>query len=133
MSLWGLILPIRKVLCQYVNYRPVKVLPSVVPSARNCRQSDIGWIFIRENSEGEYAGQGGVTHEGQPNAIATDVSIYTAQGLERIMRFAFDAAASRPRKILTMLTQSDAQRHGMVSWDGIFKLVRSIPVSRQTR
>ncbi|KAK3716307.1 hypothetical protein LTR37_006457 [Vermiconidia calcicola] len=118
MSLWGLISPICKV---YVNYRPVKVLPSVVPSARNCRLSDIDWVFIRENSEGEYAGQGGVTHEGQPNAKATDVSIYTAQGVECIMRFAFDTAASRPRKLLTMVTQSNAQRHGLVSWDGNFK------------
>jgi isocitrate/isopropylmalate dehydrogenase len=75
---------------------------------------------VRENSEGEYSGQGGITHEGTENAIANEVAVFTQQGIERTMRFAFETAASRPRKKLTMVTKSNAQRHGMVLWDKIF-------------
>ena len=74
---------------------------------------------MRENSEGEYAGQGGRSHPGLPLEVATDVSIFTRAGVERIMRFAFTLAQSRPRKLLTVVTKSNAQRHGMVLWDQI--------------
>jgi len=80
--------------------------------------------MIRENSEGEYAGQGGTTHDNTPLAVATDVSIYTHAAIERTMRFAFDVAKSRPRKLLTMVTKSNAQRHGMVLWDTVFDGVK---------
>src|SRR5690606_23742162 len=73
----------------------------------------------RENSEGEYAGQGGRSHPGLPLEIATDVAIFTRAGVERIMRFAFRLAQSRPRKLLTVVTKPNAQRHGMVLWDEI--------------
>lgn len=75
-------------------------------------------------SIGEYAGQGGETHTHYGNAVATDVSIYTQVGIERIMHFAFETARSRPRKKLTMVTKSNAQRHGMVLWDRVFKYVK---------
>ena len=74
---------------------------------------------MRENSEGEYAGVGGRAHRGLPEEVATDVSIFTRTGVERIMRFAFKLAQSRPRKLLTVVTKSNAQRHGMVMWDEI--------------
>jgi tartrate dehydrogenase/decarboxylase/D-malate dehydrogenase len=80
---------------------------------------DIDWVIVRENSEGEYAGHGGRAHRGHPEEVATETSIFTRAGVERIMRVAFDIARSRPRKLLTVVTKSNAQRHGMVMWDDI--------------
>ena len=74
---------------------------------------------MRENSEGEYAGNGGRTHRGLPIEVATETSVFTRKGVERIMRFAFNMARSRPRKLLTVVSKSNAQRHGMVMWDEI--------------
>jgi isocitrate/isopropylmalate dehydrogenase len=74
---------------------------------------------VRENSEGEYAGHGGTSHLNQSWSVATEVSIFTYHGVERIMRFAFETARSRPRKKLTVVTKSNAQRNGMVFWDRI--------------
>ena len=76
-------------------------------------------MIVRENSEGEYAGQGGRSHIGQPWEVATETAIFTRQGVERIMRFAFETARSRPRKLLTVVTKSNAQRNGMVLWDEV--------------
>jgi tartrate dehydrogenase/decarboxylase/D-malate dehydrogenase len=76
-------------------------------------------VIVRENSEGEYAGVGGRAHRGLPEEVATDVSIFTRVGVTRVMRFAFALARSRPRKLLTVVTKSNAQRHAMVMWDEI--------------
>jgi tartrate dehydrogenase/decarboxylase/D-malate dehydrogenase len=76
-------------------------------------------VIVRENSEGEYAGVGGRVHQGLPEEVATDVSMMTRAGVARIMRFAFSLAQSRPRKLLTVVTKSNAQRHAMVMWDEI--------------
>jgi len=76
-------------------------------------------VIVRENSEGEYAGQGGRSHKGQPHEMATDLAVFTRKGVERVMRFAFELARSRPRKLLTVVTKSNAQRYGMVMWDEI--------------
>src|SRR5215468_9273136 len=76
-------------------------------------------LIVRENSEGEYAGVGGRVHQGLPLEMATDVAMFTRAGVERIMRFAFRLAQSRPRKLLTVVTKSNAQRHAMVMWDEI--------------
>ena len=107
---------------QYVNVRPTRILKGTKSPLSGCERSpgDLDWVIVRENSEGEYAGQGGVTHGHSAHAIATEVSIFTRVGIERIMRFAFDTARLRPRKKLTMVTKSNAQRHGMVLWDKIF-------------
>lgn len=78
------------------------------------------WIIVRENSEGEYAGQGGTTHDDTPYTIANEVAVFTRVGIERTMRFAFEVARGRPRRKLTLVTKSNAQRHGMVLWDKIF-------------
>lgn len=125
ISLWGLILPIRKALNQYVNVRPTRILEGTKSPLANCQREHLDWVIIRENSEGEYSGQGGTSHEDSPHTVATEVSIFTRVGIERIMRFAFDTARSRPRKKLTMVTKSNAQRHGMVLWDKIFYEVAS--------
>jgi len=122
ISLWNMILPIRQEMSQYVNVRPTRILRGTqAPVAQlQKRPQDLDWIIIRENSEGEYAGQGGTTHGHAAHAIATEVAIFTRVGIERIMRFAFETAKSRPRKRLTMVTKSNAQRHGMVLWDKVF-------------
>ena len=106
---------------------PTSARPASCPaSPRPCATSapgDLDWVIVRENSEGEYAGQGGRTHRGLPEEVATETAIFTRRGVERIMRFAFDIARSRPRKHLTVVTKSNAQRHGMVFWDEIAALV----------
>ncbi|THW85121.1 tartrate dehydrogenase [Aureobasidium pullulans] len=113
ISLWSLILPIRKNMNQYVNVRPTRILPGTKSPLSACEANPgtLDWIIIRENSEGEYAGQGGTTHENSPHTIATELAIFSRVGIERIMRFAFETARSRERKKLTMVTKSNAQRH----------------------
>jgi isocitrate/isopropylmalate dehydrogenase len=75
ISLWGLILPIRKTLNQYVNVRPTRILPGTKSPLDGCAVGDLDWMIIRENSEGEYSGQGGISHEDSPHAVATEISI----------------------------------------------------------
>lgn len=104
---------------QYANVRPTRVLPGTQSPLRNCKAGDLDWVIIRENSEGEYAGQGGRSHQGKPWEVATEVSIFTRHGITRLMRFAFETAQSRPRKLLTVVTKSNAQRNGMVLWDEV--------------
>src|SRR5690242_3358183 len=119
VTLWGLRLPICQGFDQYANVRPARVLPGITPPLRNCAPGDLDWIIVRENSEGEYAGNGGRVHRGLPEEVATETAVFTRTGVERIMRFAFGLARSRPRKKLTVVTKSNAQRHGMVMWDEI--------------
>ena len=118
ISLWGLRLPICQGFDQYANVRPSRVLPGVVSPLTN--GNEIDWVIIRENSEGEYSGSGGRVHRGLPEEIATETSVFTRVGVERIHRFAFELAGKRKRKHLTLVTKSNAQRHGMVLWDEIF-------------
>ena len=119
VTLWGLRLAICQPFDQYANVRPTRILPGITSPLRGVAQGDLDWVIVRENSEGEYAGQGGRSHRGLPEEVATEVSIFTRAGVERIMRFAFDLARSRPRRLLTVVTKSNAQRHGMVLWDEI--------------
>ena len=126
VSLWGLRLPICQGFDQYANVRPARVLPGVTSPLRDGQKID--WVVIRENSEGEYSGSGGRVHRGLPEEIATETSVFTRRGVERIHRFAFELAAKRPRKHLTLVTKSNAQRHGMVLWDEIFyEVARDFP------
>ena len=118
ISLWELRLAICQGFDQYANVRPARVLPGV--NSRLQHADKIDWVIIRENSEGEYSGNGGRVHRGLPDEVATEVSIFSRKGIERIHRFAFEMAQSRPRKQLTLVTKSNAQRHGMVLWDEIF-------------
>jgi tartrate dehydrogenase/decarboxylase/D-malate dehydrogenase len=119
VTLWGLRLAICQPFDQYANVRPTRILPGIEGPLRNVAAKDLDWVIVRENSEGEYAGQGGRSHRGLPEEVATEVSIFTRAGVTRIMRFAFEVARSRPRKLLTVVTKSNAQRHGMVMWDEI--------------
>jgi tartrate dehydrogenase/decarboxylase/D-malate dehydrogenase len=119
ITLWGLRLAICQPFDQYANVRPTRILPGIVSPLRNVSGPELDWVIVRENSEGEYSGVGGRVHRGLPEEVATDVSIMTRTGVERIMRFAFALARSRPRKLLTVVTKSNAQRHAMVMWDEI--------------
>jgi tartrate dehydrogenase/decarboxylase / D-malate dehydrogenase len=123
VSLWGLRLPICQGFDQYANVRPTRILPGVTPPLRDVGPGDLDWVIVRENSEGEYAGHGGRAHRGLPEEVATETAIFTRRGVERIMRYAFGIAQSRPRRRLTVVTKSNAQRHGMVFWDEIAALV----------
>src|SRR5690606_7477237 len=119
ITLWGLRLAICQPLDQYANVRPTRILPGITSPLRNVTGPELDWVIVRENSEGEYAGVGGRVHRGLPEEVATDVAMFTRPGVTRIIRFAFALARSRPRKLLTVVTKSNAQRHGMVMWDDI--------------
>jgi len=134
VSLWGLRLPICQGFDQYANVRPARVLPGVESPLRLRDSADIDWVIIRENSEGEYSGHGGRAHRGLAEEVATETSIFTRAGVTRIHRFAFELARTRPRKQLTLVTKSNAQRHGMVMWDEIFfEMAREYPDVRWDR
>jgi tartrate dehydrogenase/decarboxylase/D-malate dehydrogenase len=119
VTLWGLRLPICQGLDQYANVRPARLLPGIKGPLAGRGPAEIDWVIVRENSEGEYAGTGGRVHRGLPIEVATEVAVFTRAGVERIIRFAFALARTRKRKKLTVVTKSNAQRHGMVLWDEI--------------
>jgi len=119
VTLWGLRLAICQGFDQYANVRPARILPGIMSPLRGVTARELDWVIVRENSEGEYAGVGGRVHRGLPQEVATDVSVMTRAGVTRIMRFAFALARARPRKLLTVVTKSNAQRHAMVMWDEI--------------
>ena len=119
ITLWGLRLKICQGLDQYANVRPARILPGINTPLKRCRPEDLDWVIVRENTEGEYSGAGGRVHQGLPMEAATDVTLMTRAGVERIQRYAFRMAQSRPRKQLTVITKSNALRHAMVMWDEI--------------
>ena len=119
VTLWGLRLAICQGFDQYANVRPTRILRGLESPLRNCERQDLDWVIVRENSEGEYAGNGGRTHRGTPIEVGTEVAIFTRAGVERIMCFAFELARQRKRRQLTVVTKSNAQRHGMVLWDEV--------------
>lgn len=119
ITLWGLRLPICQGFDQYANVRPTRIIPGIQSPLRHAEAGSLDWAIVRENSEGEYSGNGGRTHRGLPEEVGTEVAIFTRTGVTRIMRYAFQLAQSRPRKLLTVVTKSNAQRHGMVMWDEI--------------
>jgi tartrate dehydrogenase/decarboxylase/D-malate dehydrogenase len=121
LSLWGLRLPICQGFDQYANVRPARVLPGIKSPLD--KGAAIDWVIVRENTEGEYSGAGGRVHTGLENEVAMEISTFTRSGVERVHRFAFELARKRPRKHLTLVTKSNAQRHGMVLWDEIFQQV----------
>ena len=121
ITLWGLRLPICQGLDQFANVRPTKLMPGVQGPLRDARPEDLDWVIVRENTEGEYAGAGGRVHRGLPLEVAVETSVFTRTGVERVQRFAYELAQSRPKKHLTLVTKSNAQRHGMVFWDEIFE------------
>ncbi|GAA1815677.1 MULTISPECIES: tartrate dehydrogenase [Brevibacterium] len=124
-SLWGLRLAITQPFDQWANIRPVTFLPGVQSPLRKADDTELDWIVVRENSEGEYAGMGGrnLSGRGPGNEVALQTSLHTEKGTERIIRFAFDLARTRPVKKVSSVTKSNAQQYGMVLWDEVFARV----------
>jgi tartrate dehydrogenase/decarboxylase/D-malate dehydrogenase len=125
ITLWELRLAICQGFDQYANIRPTRVLPGLTSPLANVTAKDIDWLIVRENSEGEYSGAGGRVHQKLPLDVGLDVSIITREGARRILKFALDEARKRPRKKLTFVTKSNAQRHAMVLWDKVFEEVKT--------
>jgi len=124
IAVWDLLLPLRQRFQQYVNLRPMRLLPGLASPLANRTPADIDMICVRENTEGEYAGVGGRIHVGTENEVAEQTGLFTRWGIERILRYGFEIASHRPRKLLASATKSNALRHSMVLWDEIAELVR---------
>jgi tartrate dehydrogenase/decarboxylase/D-malate dehydrogenase len=123
VSVWGLILPIRQRFDQYVNLRPMVLLPGVSAPLAGRGPDDVDMVCVRENSEGEYTGLGGRLHPGTAEEVAQETSVFTRRGVERIVRYAFEVARKRPRRLLASATKSNALRHAMVLWDEVVAAV----------
>jgi tartrate dehydrogenase/decarboxylase/D-malate dehydrogenase len=124
IAVWDLLLPLRQRFQQYVNLRPMRLLPGLVSPLANRTAADIDMVCVRENSEGEYAGLGGRVHVGTPHEVAEQTGLFTRKGIERILRYGFEVASKRPRKLLASATKSNALRHAMVLWDEVADAVR---------
>ncbi|KKM11397.1 tartrate dehydrogenase [Clostridiales bacterium PH28_bin88] len=121
VSVWDLILKIRRGFQQYVNLRPVKLLRGLSSPLREKGPEDIDFIVLRENTEGEYSNMGGRLHQGTPYEMAVQNSVFTRFGVERVVRYAYRLAASRPKKKLTGATKSNGINFAMPFWDEVFK------------
>jgi tartrate dehydrogenase/decarboxylase / D-malate dehydrogenase len=126
ISLWGLRLAICQGFDQYACVRPVRLLPGVPSPLRDATPERIDWVVVRENSEGEYAGIGGrnLASRGPGREVALQTALFTAQGCERIIRYAFELARTRKRRKVTSVTKSNAQQYAMTLWDETFDRVR---------
>ena len=120
----AIILAIRQRFDQYVNLRPMRLLAGVSSPLANRSTREIDMLCVRENSEGEYPGAGGRIHVGTPLEVAQQTGVFTRAGVERILRYAFELAARRPRKMLASATKSNALTHSMVLWDDVAEIVR---------
>jgi len=128
VTLWGLLLPIRKSFQQYINLRPIRLLPGLSGPLKGKGPDDINFVCVRENSEGEYAGAGGRVHVDTENEVAIQTSVFTRHAVERVMRFAFNLAQKSDKKKLTSVTKSNACQYSMVFWDDVFaKLAPQYP------
>jgi tartrate dehydrogenase/decarboxylase/D-malate dehydrogenase len=120
VSLWGLLIPIRRAFRQYVNLRPVRLLPGAHSPLAGRGPADIDMLIVRENNEGEYSEIGGRLHRGTPDEVAVQESVFTRRGCDRVMRYAFELARTRPRRHLTSATKSNGIIHSMPFWDERF-------------
>ncbi len=123
VSLWGLLLPLRKEFDLFVNMRPCKLLPGMAGILRDKGVGDIDFVVLRENTEGAYAGVGGRVHVGEPSEVAIQSIVFTRHSVERIMRYGFDLARREGRKKVTSVTKSNSMQHSQVFWDEVFRQV----------
>jgi tartrate dehydrogenase/decarboxylase/D-malate dehydrogenase len=123
VSLWGLLLPIRRRMQQYVNVRPVRLLPGILSPLANRTAEDIDFIVVRENNEGEYSEIGGRLYSGTDSEMVVQETVFTRKGVDRILRYAFGLAQSRPHKHLTSATKSNGIIHTMPYWDERFRAI----------
>ncbi len=121
VSLWGLLIPIRRGFQQYVNFRPVRNMRGITSPLRNIEAGKIDFCVVRENNEGEYSNIGGMMYEGTDQEFVVQETVFTRKGVERIMRFAFDLARKREKKTVTSVTKSNGIVFTMPYWDEIFK------------
>jgi tartrate dehydrogenase/decarboxylase/D-malate dehydrogenase len=124
IAVWDLLLPLRQRFQQYVNLRPMRLLPGLNSPLAGRAAADIDMVCVRENSEGEYAGLGGRIHVGTEHEVAEQTGLFTRRGIERILRYGFEIAMTRPRRMLASATKSNALRHAMVLWDEVGEAVR---------
>ena len=117
ISLWGLLIPIRRGFKQYANLRPVKLMPGVPCPLVGRKVGDIDMVVVRENNEGEYSSIGGRLYEGTEQEMAVQQSVFTRQGVDRTLKVAFDIAQARPKKHLTSATKSNGIAITMPYWD----------------
>ena len=122
ISLWDLLLIIRKSFDQYVNLRPVKLLKGAPQTLKNISPEDIDMIFVRENTEGEYAGSGSWLFKGKPNEVVIQDGVFSRTGCERVIRYAYELAKAQ-NKTLTSISKANALNYSMVFWDQIFQEV----------
>ena len=120
VSLWGLLIPIRRRFDQYVNVRPVRVLDGMQPPLRDRGPADIDFVVVRENVEGEYSEVGGRLYAGTDDEMAMQESIFTRRGVDRVLDWAFELAATRPARHVTSATKSNGIVHTMPYWDERF-------------
>ena len=125
VSLWGLLIPMRRGFQQYVNLRPVRLMPGITSPLAGRSTGDIDFWIVRENTEGEYSSVGGRMFEGTDNELVIQESLFTRRGVDRILRYAFELARSRPRKHLTSATKSNGIAITMPYWDERVKVVAS--------
>jgi len=123
ISLWELLIPIRRQFQQYVNLRPARLLPGIRSPLANRGEADIDFIIVRENAEGEYSQVGGRLYEGTDHEMVVQATVFTRLGVDRILRYAFEKAQSRPKKHLTSATKSNGIIHTMPYWDERFKAI----------
>ena len=122
ISLWDLLLVIRKSFDQYVNLRPVKLLAGAPCPLKDVSPADVDMVFVRENTEGEYAGSGSWLFRGKPNEVVIQDGVFSRHGTERVIRYAYELA-KREGKSLTSISKGNALNYSMVFWDQIFKEV----------
>jgi len=128
VSLWGLLLPIRRGFNQYVNLRPVRLFEGVPCPLAHKKPGDIDFYVVRENVEGEYSSIGGIQYEGTDAEIVSQQSLFTRQGTDRLLRYAFELAQSRPARHLTSATKSNGIYHSMPWWDSrVAEMARHYP------
>ena len=121
VSLWGLLIPLRRELKQYVNLRPIRLLKGIASPLAGRGPDDIDFIVVRENNEGEYCEIGGRLYAGTDDETVIQESVFTRRGVDRILKYAFELAATRPRKHLTSATKSNGIVHTMPFWDERFR------------
>jgi tartrate dehydrogenase/decarboxylase/D-malate dehydrogenase len=120
VSLWGLLIPIRRGFQQYINLRPVRLLRGVRSPLAGRGPADIDMLIVRENNEGEYSEIGGRLYRGTPDEVVVQQSVFTRRGCDRVMRYAFEQAMKRPRRHVTSATKSNGIIHSMPFWDERF-------------
>jgi tartrate dehydrogenase/decarboxylase/D-malate dehydrogenase len=123
ISLWGLLIPIRRAFDQYVNLRPVRLFEGVPCPLAGKKPGDIDFYVVRENVEGEYSSVGGIQYEGTEQEVVSQVSLFTRRGTDRILKYAFELAQGRPARHLTSATKSNGIFHSMPYWDSRVKQI----------